>query len=169
MEWHCKMKLSKYNEDINLFRGRELEFYNLYKPYETIEKEGNLLLYYGQELIMACLAGRSYIVGDLDSTHATIGVGDSSTPAVVSQTDLQAVTNKTYKGMDSPYPTIGPVGGVWTCTWQASFGNTEANYAWNEWVLKSNNGMIICLNRKVVSLGTKSGTTWTLQVTGSVS
>ena len=79
--------------------------------------------------------------------------------AAAAQTDLQAASNKTYKGMDSGFPTSN----TQKATFKASFGASDANYAWNEWVVRqSSSGK--CLNRKVDSLGTKSGGTWTLQI-----
>jgi hypothetical protein len=72
---------------------------------------------------------------------------------------LQAAANKTYKGMESGYPTST----TQKVTFKSSFGSSEANYAWNEWVVKQSSSAI-CLNRKVESLGTKSGGTWTLEV-----
>jgi hypothetical protein len=108
------------------------------------------------------------IVGDsanhLNNTNARIGVGDSSTAADPSQTDLQAATNKSYKGMESGYPTSTSQ----KATFKASFGESEANYAWNEWVVKQATSAK-CLNRKVESLGTKSGGTWTLEVSITLS
>ena len=44
----------------------------------------------------------------------------------------------------------------------------EANYAWNEWVVKQSTSAK-CLNRKVESLGTKSSGTWTLEVSITLS
>ncbi|MGD9143016.1 MAG: hypothetical protein PVG61_04130, partial [Dehalococcoidia bacterium] len=57
------------------------------------------------------------------------------------------------------YPTTNPQ----KVTFKSSFGSGEANYAWNEWVVK-NDSSEVCLNRKVESLGTKSGGSWTLEV-----
>jgi len=92
---------------------------------------------------------------------ATIGVGDSTTAEDSAQTDLQAVTNKTYKGMEATYPTSGT---SQKATFQSSFGSDDANYSWQEFVIK-NSSSSICLNRKVSNQGTKvSGQTWVLTV-----
>ena len=92
---------------------------------------------------------------------ATIGVGDSTTAEDPAQTDLQAVTNKTYKGMEASYPTSGT---SQKATFQSSFGSADANYSWQEFVIK-NSSSLICLNRKVSNQGTKvSGQTWVLTV-----
>ncbi|TRZ51034.1 MAG: hypothetical protein D4S01_05630 [Dehalococcoidia bacterium] len=163
--WWCKYRLSKYHQDIESYRGREGEFHQLFKPYEVIEGEGNCLLNAGidemWDLITGVVSGADHI---FDNAAAQIGVGDSSTAADATQTDLQAATNKTYKGMEATYPTSTSQ----KATFKASFGSTDANYAWNEWVVKqSTSGK--CLNRKVESLGTKSSGTWTLEVSITLS
>ena len=157
--WLCRFRLSKYREDIAPFRegGKEDEFHRLFKPYEVIEGEENCLLNTGIDEIWDLVTGASS--NSFDNTNAQIGVGDSSTAADPSQTDLQAATNKTYKGMESGYPTST----TQKVTFKSSFGDSEANYAWNEWVVKQSTSAI-CLNRKVENLGTKSAGTWTLEV-----
>lgn len=163
--WLCRYKLSKYHQDIEPYRGREDEFHQLFKPYEVIEGEGNCLLNTGideiWDLVTGAVSGASHI---FDNAAAQIGVGDSTTAADATQTDLQAATNKTYKGMESGYPTSTSQ----KATFKASFGSSEANYAWEEWVVKQSTSAI-CLNRKVESLGTKSTGTWTLEVEISLS
>ena len=155
--WSCRFRLAKYHQDIEPFRGREGEFHRLYRPYEVREGEGNCLLNSGIDEMWDLVTGGT--ANHFDNTNAQVGVGDSSTAADPSQTDLQAATNKTYKGMESGYPTSTSQ----KVTFKSSFGSDDANYAWNEWVIKqSTSGK--CLNRKVESLGTKSGGTWTLEV-----
>jgi hypothetical protein len=156
-KWLCWFKLSKYREDIEKYRGSEDEFQKLFKPYEVVSGEGNCLLNTGIDEIWDLICGDS--ANHFNNTGALIGVGDSNTAASASQTDLQAASNKTYKGMDSGYPTST----TQKATFKSSFGASDANYAWNEWVVKqATSGK--CLNRKVDSLGTKSGGTWTIQV-----
>jgi hypothetical protein len=163
--WLCRYRLSKYREDIESYRGREAEFHKSFKPYAVIEGEGNCLLNSGinemWDLITGVVSGSDHI---FDNAAAQIGVGDSSTAADPSQTDLQAATNKTYKDMESGYPTSSSQ----KATFKASFGDSEANYAWNEWVVKQDTSAK-CLNRKVESLGTKSSGTWTLEVSITLS
>jgi hypothetical protein len=160
--WHCRYSLSKYLEDITPYRGREEEFHRNFKPYELREGEGNCLLNTGIDEMWDLIAGDS--ANHFNNAGATIGVGDSSTAASPSQTDLQAASNKTYKGMESGYPTSTSQ----QIKFKSSFGDSDANYAWNEWVVKqSTSGK--CLNRKVESLGTKSGGTWTLEVSITLS
>ena len=163
--WLCRYRLAKYHQDIMPYRGSESAFYESFRPYEVIEGEGNCLLNTGidemWDLITGAVSGAGHI---FDNAHAQIGIGDSSTAADPSQTDLQAATNKTYKGMESGYPTSAEQ----KATFKASFGDSEANYAWNEWVVKQSTSAI-CLNRKVESLGTKSSGTWTLEVSITLS
>ena len=155
--WRCEFRLSKYREDAVAYQDHEEEFQRLFKPYEVIIGEGNCLLNSGIDEMWDLICGDS--ANHFSNAGAQIGVGDSTTAASPSQTDLQAATNKTYKAMDSGYPTSTSQ----KATFKASFGASEANYAWNEWVVKqATSGK--CLNRKVESLGTKSGGTWTLQV-----
>jgi hypothetical protein len=160
--WRCRYRLSKYREDIRPYRGREDEFHRLFRPYEVREGEGNCLLNTGIDEMWDLIAGDSS--NHFDSSGARTGVGDSSTAADATQTDLQAASNKTYKAMESGYPTTTSQ----KATFKSSFGDSDANYAWNEWVVKqATSGK--CLNRKVESLGTKSGGTWTLEVSITLS
>jgi hypothetical protein len=155
--WSCRFRLSKYTEDIASFRDNEAQFHRLFKPYEVIEGEGNCLLNSGIDEMWDLITGDS--ANHFTNAAARIGVGDSNTAAAASQTDLQAATNKTYKGMESGYP----VSTNQQAVFKASFGAGDANYAWNEWVV-TQSASAKCLNRKVESLGTKSGGTWTLEV-----
>jgi len=160
--WLCRYRLSKYHEDIEPYRGREDEFHQLFKPYQVIEGEGNCLLNSGIDEMWDLIAGDSS--NHFDNTNTQIGVGDSNTAADATQTDLQATTNKTYKGMEASYPTSTSQ----KATFKSSFGSAEANYTWNEWVVKQSTSSK-CLNRKVESLGTKTTGTWTLEVSITLS
>jgi hypothetical protein len=155
--WRCRFRLSKYHEDIEPYRGREDKFYQLCMPYEVIDGEGNCLLNTGIDEMWDLIVGDS--ANHFNNAGTQIGVGDSNTAVSPSQTDLQAATNKTYKGMESGYPTST----TQKVTFKSSFGSGDANYAWNEWVVKQSTSAK-CLNRKAESLGTKSGGTWTLEV-----
>jgi hypothetical protein len=155
--WLCRFRLSKYHQDIESYRGREDEFHRLFTPYEVVEGEGNCLLNTGIDEVWDLVTGAS--ANHFSNADAQIGVGDSDTAADATQTDLQAATNKTYKSMESGYPTST----TQKVTFKSSFGDSEANYAWEEWVVKQSTSAK-CLNRKAESLGTKSGGTWTLEV-----
>jgi hypothetical protein len=101
-----------------------------------------------------------------DNTNAQLGVGNSNTAESATQTDLQG-TNKTYKGMMTGYPTYGT---NQKATWKAQFTENEANYDWNEFVVRNGATAQKCLNRKVSAQGTKtSGQVWELTLEISLS
>ena len=165
--WKCNYRLEKREGDIDAFGIPEerLAFLANTRPYEVIEGEGNCLLNTGideiWDLVTGAVSGADHIY---DNAHAQIGVGDSTTAADATQTDLQAASNKTYKAMESGFPTST----TQKATFKSSFGSDDANYAWNEWVVKQSTSAK-CLNRKVESLGTKSSGTWTLEVSITLS
>jgi hypothetical protein len=163
-QWKCRYRLEKREGDINVFKSPEerLAFLRDTIPYEVIEGEGNCLLNTGIDEMWDLIVGDS--ANHFDNSSAQIGVGDDDTAADPSQTDLQAATNKTYKGMEASYPTSTSQ----KATFKASFGDSEANYTWNEWVVKQATSAK-CLNRKVDALGTKSSGTWTLEVSITLS
>ena len=166
--WGCKWRLEKRHGNIDAYltpAGRAA-FLETIIPYEVLEGEDNCLLNTGineiWDLVSGVVSGASHI---FDNAAATIGVGDSDTAAGATQTDLQAVTNKLYRGMEATYPTST----AQKITCKSSFGSSHANYAWKEWVLRQSTSEI-CLNRKVSSMGTKaSGSTWTLEITITLS
>jgi hypothetical protein len=163
-QWKCRYRLEKREGDINACQSpaARLAFLGKTSPYEVIKGEDNCLLNTGIDEMWDLITGDS--ANHLNNANTQIGVGDSSTAAAPTQTDLQAATNKTYKGMESGYPTSTSQ----KATFKSSFGASEANYAWNEWVVKhATSGK--CLNRKVDALGTKSSGTWTLEVSITLS
>ncbi len=157
--WTVKTTVRKYREDIEEWRGREAEFFAQFTPYETVTVTRNGLLNEGINAIWTLVAGGSATA--FSNANARLGVGDSSTAHSASQTDLQAATNKLYKAMDTSYPTYGTSQKI---TFKATFGSSEANFAWNEWSVDNGSSAAINLNRKVESLGTKSSGSWALTV-----
>lgn len=145
-------------------------------PYETIEHEGNLLMYGGASCLWECLLGNGTGTAGQTLTYfnngnSYIGVGDSNTAAAATQTDLQASTNKARKAMDSTYPqhTDGTASGNASIVFRSTFGSSDANFAWAEWGVFNGSSGGRMLNRKVESNGTKgSGSTWTFTVTLSL-
>ena len=100
-----------------------------------------------------------------NAANARLCVGDSTTAFAVGQTDLQAAANKSRKGMDATYPIRA--GNI--LTYKASFGATEANFAWQEWGLAKSASAADMVQRKVESLGTKpAGEIWALTATLTV-
>jgi hypothetical protein len=130
--------------------------------YEVTEAE-NIFLTAGINELWKLVTGQS--ANTFTNAQAQIGIGDSSTAAAAGQTDLQAATNKTYKGMNGSFPTVPAAGAV---QFQATFASADANYVWNEFVVKHGTSAI-CLDRGVAGMGTKvAGTSWTVTVTLSI-
>jgi len=135
------------------------------EPYEVIEGE-NLFLTVGINELWSLLTGGS--ANHFDNTNAQIGIGnDKTTAPAASQTDLQGAS-KTYKAMDTSYPTTPSNGQV---QFKSTFGSSDANYEWGEFAVKQSVSAK-CLNRSTNSgagWGTKAtGTTWTITVTLSI-
>jgi hypothetical protein len=93
------------------------------------------------------------------NANAYLAVGDSTTAFNVSQTDLQAATNKLRKGMESGYPQRTDN----VLTFRSVFGTADANYSWLEWALFNASSAGTMLTRKVEDLGTKTSVaSWVL-------
>lgn len=140
--------------------------------YAVEEIPGNLITYGGASALWEQLIGSGAITA-FNNANAYLGVGDSSTAAAATQTDLQASTNKLRVAMDSTYPqhTDGTGSSTnATITYRSTFGTSAANFAWTEFGLFNASTAGRMLNRKVESHGTKaSGDTWTLTLTISIS
>lgn len=113
------------------------------------------------------IAAASLFCGDgaispFNLANARIGVGDSSASFSVSQTDLQAATNKLRKALDS-----APVRSNNSIDYTASFGLSEGNYAWNEiGLFNSASGDYMATRRTLSGFGTKtSSEQWTVTIT----
>ena len=129
---------------------------------ESVEAN-NIFLTVGINEIWALVIGQS--INPFNAASATIGIGDSAVASASGQLDLQAASNKTYKGMTASYPLL--VAGA--VQFQAIFDTADANYTWNEFVIR-HAGSLICIDRGVQALGTKAaGTKWTATVTLSIS
>lgn len=146
-------------------------------PYETVVEEGNLLTRQGLRRLMDRLAGTASNQA-LDATHCRIGVGNSSTAAVNTDTDLGAAAgsaNRQFKLVDSVTVGSGASSGVITIV--ATFSTSLANFAWAEWgidggtadgttVTSEGNTTPGLCNHKITSLGTKtSSATWVFTIT----
>lgn len=144
----------------------------------VLDRAGNLLMYGGVSCLWQALIGNGTSTAGqaltyFSNTNAAIGVGDSSTAASATQTDMQAATNKLRKGMDATYPahTDGVTSGAASIVFRSTFGTSDANWAWNEWGVfnSATAGTGRMLNRKAEALGTKtSAATWTFTVTLSI-
>jgi hypothetical protein len=156
-------KIEKFKGD---FKTREEAIKAGAELFETLEFEDNCLLNSGINLLLTLGIGGTGTAWT--NALAALGVGDSNTAADPTQTDLQAATNKTYKAMDATYPTNPCVSQQLVA--RSTFGSADANYVWNEIVLRNGVSSGTCLNRKVQAMGTKaSGTTWVATLTITLS
>jgi hypothetical protein len=167
--WHTTFEIDKFfdpNDEISkaLEVGADIEALrgsDAHIGHEVFEK--NVALNEGLSNLIDLIA---FATGTKwDASNARIGVGDSATAATAADGGLLASTNKLYKAMDGSYPLkVGSTG----ITWRATFATTEANYAWNEYVVinGASEPTGIALNRKVDAKGTKTNTeTWTVSIT----
>lgn len=144
-------------------------------PDEITYAEGNRLVNNGLDRLANLITGTG---AAFTSTQGFAGVGDSATADTVTDTALNAATNKWYQIIDGA-PTVNTAHGqiAANCTLTSSNGN----YAWNEWLWGIATGTITAgttlpgasptiINHKAQSLGTKvSGAVWTLQATITLS
>ena len=99
----------------------------------------------------------------VSSANCYLGVGESTNAVADAQADLEGST-KTYKGMETTYPTVATNVNVF----RAVFDLAEANNAWEEWGIFNGNNPPTAdmLLRKVDSIGTKtSAEAWQLTLT----
>lgn len=169
-QWRVHTKVEKRLGD---WTDADIDAGKAPEPYEVLEHEGNLLMYGGASNLWQCLIGNgtgtaAQTLTFFNNGNAHIGVGDSTTAAAATQTDLQAASNKLRKAMDATYPTHtdGTTSGAATITFRATFGSSDANFAWQEWAVFNGSSGGRMLNRKVESWGTKvAGSSWTFTVT----
>lgn len=166
VRWRCHTRIQKY-------RGDSTDLADLI---DTVEVDGNLLMYGGASVQWQTLIGNGTGTGGQALTYfnngnAHLAVGDSATAEAATQTDLQAASNKLRKAMDSTYPlhTDATTSGAASVVFRSTFGTSDANWVWNEWGIFNGSSGGRMLNRKVASLGTKtSAATWQLTVTLSL-
>lgn len=94
---------------------------------------------------------------------AQIGVGNSSTAAAATQTDLQGAS-KDWHAMEVSYPSVSNQ----TITFQGQFGDGHAEFNWLECAVRQAGNGTTLLNRVVSDKGTKAaGEVWSakLQIT----
>lgn len=158
IKWNAKWRVEKYRGNLPTEEDRKL-----FKPYEVVEGEGNLLLNEGINELFTLLCGTGGT--KYDNSNARLGVGSSNATAIATQTGLSSVI--TIKAMDATYPISGA---DQKAVFRATFASADGNGAWEEWSLDNGAARDKNLNRKVTSLGTKvSGTSWVFTVEVSLS
>jgi hypothetical protein len=187
--WRCHTALDKFEGEIDFaipkHQGKAVTKSGLIiEAFDQVEVDGNLLVIGGASVQWQTLIGNGVTTqgaatGYFSNANAFISVGDSTTAAADTQTELQAATNRTRVGMDATYPlhtdTTGTAGSK-SIVFRSTYGTAVANYAWQEWAIFNGPGTGgppttggRMLNRKVESLGTKtSSATWVLTITLSL-
>ncbi len=169
-EWDVLGFVEKYDDEERVEGWRREG--KLLVPDEVTFTKGNLLVNAGIQRLEDQLIGVT--TAPYNNTNCRLGVGDTSTAAVATDTDLGAAAGSTHRQfvvMDSTYPSrSGQV-----ITFRATFTSGLANFAWAEWGIDigTANGTTVTtplLNHKIASLGTKvSGAQWVFTVTVTIS
>jgi len=150
IKWQPRWKIEKFLNDEDVLNN---------KPYEIDEWDGNVLLNEGITAMLTLIIGGAET--SFANANAELGVGNSSTAANSTQTDLLGGSTE-WNAMDASYPQVS--GQI--VTFRSTFGSTEANFAWEEFSVRNGSVANKNLNRKVTSKGTKaSGETWILTLT----
>lgn len=133
-------------------------------PYEVFSTGQNIILDGGATEMLKLICGTGGTA--YSNTNAKLYVGTDTTPENAAQTGIIATSsNAAFASMDSGYPKVFGR----TATFRATFGDDSANFAWNEASISNGTGVgSVAMNRKVSSMGTKNGGTWTLQMTVSL-
>ena len=136
-------------------------------PDAVHESVDNLLLIGGASALLERLIGTS--ITAFDSSNSYLAVGDSTTAAADTQTDLQAATNKTRKAATVSHTDSTSSSGAKTITVVSTFATTDANHRWREWGWANASTAGRMLNRKVEDLDGGSAKTsaqaWQLTIT----
>lgn len=140
------------------------------RPYGVAHGYNAFMRASGNNALWRRLTGIATLPTLYDNTNAKLGVGDSNTAVTVTQTNLQAATNKLAKGMVATYPQINGSPNDNQVVFRSDFVTAEAEYAWLEFgtfnaALGTADSMF---NRGLFSPspGTKgAGVTWTLTET----
>lgn len=142
------------------------------RPYEVSEVFGNLITNNGWTRLMSLLTNQGATQA-LDATHVRIGVGNGATAETYTDSDLAAAAGSANRWFQ-PVTGAGTLG-TRTLSFQASFGSSDGNFAWNEFGIDVTSGTAaagntvgaLLFNRKAgIAQGTKaSGQVWTATAT----
>lgn len=163
--WHARFRLEKRWGD---WSAADVAAGRAWDPYEVLEDADNMLVYGGSSALWEQLLATGAITA-YNAANAHVGVGDGTTSAVATQTDLQG-TNKARRPMDPGWPahTDGITASAASIEFQSTFPASVGNFAWKETGVFNASAGGRMLNRKLLNTawGTKSsGQTWTLKIT----
>lgn len=134
------------------------------EPDEVYYDKQNIILDTGANEMLKLITGTGGTA--FSAANAYIYVGTNTTPENASQAGIIATgSNRAFAVMDTGYPVVTGRQMIY----RASFGDTSANFAWNEASIVNGTGAnAVSMNRKVSNMGTKASGTWTLQITVSL-
>lgn len=155
-QWRCEWRVEKWLDTAKKLAG--------FEPDEVFVETQNIILDSGANEMLKLITGTGGTV--YSNANSYIYVGTDTTSEKADQNGVLATgNNKAYAGMDTGYPIVDKRQAIY----RASFGDSSANFAWNESSIVNGTGAnAVAMNRKVVSLGTKTTGTWTLQITLSL-
>lgn len=155
-QWRVEWKVEKWFDTARKLAGLE--------PDEIVYDTQNIILDTGANEMLKLISGTGGT--EFNAVNSIIYVGNDSTAENASQTGVIATgANRAYAKMDSGYPVVNGRQMIY----RASFGDTSANFQWNEASIMNGTGVnAVAMNRKVANLGTKNTGTWSIQITISL-
>lgn len=196
--WHAHVLLEKFEPEATRWAQRRSGLHAplsgdqllamKVRPYETVEVDpGNQLCdtspATGVEHLMKSVFTTGTRNSVSDNTHTGLGVGSTATADAGTETGL-LYASSCWNPMDSTYPSVASNTGQ--VSLKASYSSAASDFAWNEYgacipnqtsaptaiaantVSQCPTGYAL-LNRKAYGFGTKSGGTWTLTMTLTIS
>jgi hypothetical protein len=129
------------------------------RPWETVVGDYNAMVNAGIDIALDLIIAAGSPTNYATAT-ARLGVGSSTLAANATYTDLQTPIARAAMQSGS-YPARS----THTVTFKSDFAGSTGDGAWQEWGVFNAASGATMLTRKVESLGTKSGGTWTLTTT----
>lgn len=155
-QWRVTWEVRKWMDEAKRIAGLE--------PDEVCTETQNIILDAGANEMLKLITGTGGTAFSAANTY--LYVGSDSSPENAAQTGVLATgNNRAYAAVDSGYPSVTGRQMVY----QATFGNNDANFAWNEASIVNGTGVnAVAMNRKVSSFGTKTQGSWSLRITVSL-
>lgn len=157
-QWRVTWEVSKWMDDAKRLAG--------FEPYEVCTETQNIILDTGANEMLQLITGTGGTA--FSATNTYLYVGTDNSPENAAQTGILASgNNRAYAALDAGFPAVTGRQMVF----QATFGNNDANFAWNEASIVNGTGVnAVAMNRKVPtpSFGTKTQGSWSLKITVSL-
>lgn len=135
-----------------------------FEPDEIAYAGQNIILDSGANEMLKLISGTGGTA--YSSANTYIYVGTNTTAENAAQSGVLATgSNRAYAKLDSGYPVVNGRQVIY----RASFGDSSANFTWNESsIVNGVSTSAVAMNRKMQNLGTKNTGTWTIQITVSL-